>query len=310
MTNVTAKVIVESRWQPTAKSKRIWLRNLLQETRGPYILPPGVVTPFCTQKSGAFSLFPLLGFRLPLLPPAILCTTSTLLQPKVLAAISYFLVHLTYLVHCRLNWLKPCRLTFTQVFFSASFNPHTFIFSPLSLTINQYSSQSLPFHSNYATHSQFSKYHLHTEDKGRVKPKAPTLSIKCRLCWSRLTLNENSPLRKQIWVHTGRASTRQQLLRTPAQTSTTFSSETFLILEAVSIQSQINYNTEFFQNTRKGLASTWIQSLQFLLCLLRKQHLSVLRIREMQHKSQVTAGIFVFSTSKGIFQFKKIEKLN
>lgn len=164
----------------------------------PHILPPGVVTPSCTQKSRTFSLFPLLGFCLPLLLPATLHATSTLLQPKVFAAIDYFSITSPTLSTLPLSRCEPCKLTFIQVVFQPLLILRLSCFSPSVTGNRSLSSQSLPFHSSYATGSRFSKYQLHMEDKGRVNPKALAIGIKCRLYSSHLT-------RRKIH-HSGRRS--------------------------------------------------------------------------------------------------------
>lgn len=113
---------------------------------------------------------------------------------------------------------------------------------------------------------------------------------------------------KDLTAHMGWVSTQQQLLKTLTWTSTMFSSDTSLTFEAVSIQSLINYNTELFQNARKGLASTWTQKLPVSPWSFEKAAFSCFQNKwNTEQVFYVTAGIFVFSRSKGTFQFKKLE---
>lgn len=63
-------------------------------------------------------------------------------------------------------------------------------------------------------------------------------------------------------MHMGKSTReKQQLPKTLVWASPTISSETPLIFEAVAVQSQINHNTELFQNTTKMLVSTVIPKL-------------------------------------------------
>lgn len=272
-----------------------------------YILALGVVTPFCTQKPGIFSLFPLLGFHLPRHYADTAATQSS-------CSNQLLLYNLICLVHWHLNSLEPCRLTFIQVLFQLLLTLRLSLFFPsvtgnysIFLPVSSFSFQLCHVLTVFQIPSPHREQRNSKTQSSSNQHQTPSLFVPFNSEW-KFTIQETD-----LTAHRGRVSTQHQLLKTLACTSPMFSSETSLIFEAVSVQSQINYNTELFQNTRKGLASAWIQSLQFLRRVLRRQHLPVLRIGEIQNKSLMSQLVSLYLVDlRGLFNLKnwniKLEK--
>lgn len=228
-----------------AKSKWIWLRicyRCLSFSHQEQL-------PFCTPNSAIFSLFSSPGLCLscsPLPPPY---------HTNVPAAInSFFIISFILPAPFKQTPALQARLR-PRLAFSSSFNPQTFIFSP-SVTANWSIFLPVSYFSLRLRHLLI-VFQILSSHGGQKKSKSAnsasnTISICPVRLWMKIQRPGNSP---------DCTREEQQRPKTLVWASPTISSETPLIFEAIAVQSQINHNTELFQNTRKTLVSTGIPKL-------------------------------------------------